>query len=233
VQILEKIPVHLDAEGVLKKLHIDKKANKKGFLDYSNIIQELVEIANSVIEAKAIYRVSYVEDKNENTIDIDGVRFTSHVLRVNLDKVGRVFPYIITIGNELEKRADSFDSLIKQYCLGEIGDEALNMATGYIEGYLKREYQLGQISSMHPGSLKGWPIHQQKELFSLFDNVEDSIGVTLTNSLVMNPRKSLSGISFPTEVKFYSCQLCPRERCDERKAPYDKKLEEKYGTNSK
>lgn len=233
MQILENIPVYLDTKGMLKKLHIDKKANKKGFIDYSSIMQELVEIATSVIQAKAIYRVSYVEYKNENTIVIEGVSFTSHVLRVNLDKVGRVFPFITTIGSKLEKIADSFDSLIKQYCLGEIGDEALNMATGYIEGYLKRKYQLGQISSMHPGSLKGWPINQQKELFSLFDNVENSIGVTLENSLVMNPRKSLSGISFPTEVKFYSCQLCPKERCDERKAPYDKKLEEKYDTNLK
>ena len=26
---------------------------------------------------------------------------------------------------------------------------------------------------------------------------------------------------FPTEVKFESCQLCPREKCHTKQAPYD------------
>ena len=54
------------------------------------------------------------------------------------------------------------------------------------------------------------------------------IGVNLTDSFLMIPRKSISGIYFPTEIKFYSCQLCPRERCIGRKAPYDSKLAKNY-----
>ncbi len=81
---------------------------------------------------------------------------------------------------------------------------------------------------MNPGSLEDWPITQQKQLFSIFGNVEDLIGVKLTDSFLMIPRKSVSGIYFPTEVMFYSCQLCQRKNCEERQAPYDKSLEDKY-----
>lgn len=222
MEILDNIPTHLDPEEVSKKLHLDKK---KG---YSNTAQELVELANSVIHPKAIYEVSYIDHRNEDAVDIGGVKFTSRILTVNLDKIGRVFPYIVTIGKELEGRIASFDDLLRQYCLEEIGNIVVESTIEYLEGYLKRKYRIEQISSMSPGSLKNWPITQQKQLFSIFGNAEDLIGVKLTDSSLMIPKKSESGIFFPTEVKFYSCQLCPRENCEGRAAPYDKNVAESY-----
>jgi len=62
--VLDNIPIHLDPEEVLKRLHLD---GKRGYL---NAVQELVEIANSVIHPKVIYEVSYVDNKNEDTVDI-------------------------------------------------------------------------------------------------------------------------------------------------------------------
>ncbi len=66
-------------------------------------------------------------------------------------------------------------------------------------------------------------------MFEVLSGVESSLGVTLTEHLLMLPRKSVSGIFFPTEVTFYSCQLCPRKRCEGRKAPYDRNLAGEYG----
>jgi len=82
---------------------------------------------------------------------------------------------------------------------------------------------------MAPGSLVDWPIEEQAPLFKLLGDVENSIGVKLTDSLLMLPAKSISGIYFPTEVSFFSCQLCPRQRCESRKAKYDPGLAEQYG----
>ncbi len=222
MEILDDIPMHLDINEVSKKLHLDKK---KG---YSNTARELVELAISVIRPKVIYEVSYVGNKNEDTVDIGNVKFTSHVLRVNLDKIGKVFPYVVTIGKELEDNAASFDNLLKAYCLDEIGNMFVELGMEYLEDYLKRRYKLEQLSNISPGSLEDWPITQQKQLFSIFGNVEDLIGVKLTDRSLMIPKKSISGIFFPTHVKFYSCQLCPRENCKERAAPYDKNLAESY-----
>jgi hypothetical protein len=58
--------------------------------------------------------------------------------------------------------------------------------------------------------------------------VETVIGVTLTDHCLMIPLKSASGIYFPTEIKFESCQLCPRATCVGRRAPYDPALLKKY-----
>jgi hypothetical protein len=40
----------------------------------------------------------------------------------------------------------------------------------------------------------------------------------------MLPNKSVSGIRFPTEIAFESCQLCRRENCSSRRAAFDKNM---------
>lgn len=83
---------------------------------------------------------------------------------------------------------------------------------------------------MSPGSGgKGvWGIQQQKEFFELFDGEEKTIGVELTKDFLMVPNKSVSGIIYPTDISFESCQLCHRENCPSRQASYDPQLAEEY-----
>ena len=80
---------------------------------------------------------------------------------------------------------------------------------------------------MTPGSLEDWPISEQRPLFEILGDIQDAIGVQLKDSLMMSPVQSVSGIIFPTEATFESCQLCPRENCPGRRAAYDKNLYEK------
>jgi len=225
MEVLDNIPFRLDTKEVLKHSRL-RKENK----DIERIVQELIEIVRPVARPKAIYEVSYIDNKNEDSLDIGGVRFTSRVLRVNLDKVERVFPYVVTCGRELDEIDIPSHELMKCYYLDQIKETVLLLARSYLEGYLKRRYALGQLSRMAPGagSLEDWPITQQKELFSIFGNVEDLIGVKLTDKCLMVPVKSVSGIFFPTEIRFESCQLCPREGCIERRAPYNADLVKKY-----
>ena len=77
---------------------------------------------------------------------------------------------------------------------------------------------------MSPGSLADWPLEQQRALFAVLGDTEGLIGVRLAESCLMIPTKSVSGMRFPTETSFESCQLCPRAVCPGRRAPYDKGL---------
>ena len=79
---------------------------------------------------------------------------------------------------------------------------------------------------MNPGSLPDWPITEQAKLFSLLGDVKALIGVTLTESMLMLPTKSVSGVYFETERNFENCELCARENCPGRRKPFD---EAKYG----
>lgn len=223
MEVLDSIPVRLNVKEVLRRLHI-RKENKY----VEGIVQELIEIVRSITKPKAIYEVCYVDNKNEDSLYIDGVRFTSRVLRINLDKVERVFPYVATCGRELDEVIVSSDDVMKDYCLDTIKEMVLRSAISHLTDYLTKNYALGQMSRMSPGSLGDWPITQQKGLFSIFGDVENLIGVKLTESFLMIPVKSVSGICFPTEIKFESCQLCSREVCSGRRAPYDPDLVKRY-----
>ena len=223
MEVLNSIPIRLDPEEVLQQLHM-RNTNA----DIKKGIQELIEIVRPIAKPKAIYEVSYVNNRNKDSLNIGGIRFTSRVLRINLDKIERVFPYIATCGRELDEVAVPSHELVKSYCLDIIKEMLVYSARSYLEDYLTRNYGLGQISEMEPGSLESWPITQQKELFSIFGNVEGLIGVKLTEHFLMIPVKSVSGIYFPTEINFESCQLCPREKCIGRRVSYDPELAKKY-----
>jgi len=225
MEVLNDIAFQLDIDALLARLHIDKESED------AKDIQRLIDHIAPLIKPKALYEVSYIQYKGCDTVNIGAITFTSRVLRVNLDKVERVFPYIATCGRELEKIVAATDDFMRRFWLDTIKDMALEASGKYLSNYLKRRYALGQMSSMSPGagSQDLWLIEQQKQLFSIFGNVEDLIGVRLTDSFLMVPNKSVSGIYFPTEIKFESCQLCPRKECSSRRAPYDKNLlEAKY-----
>lgn len=208
-------------------LNIEEAKSKLRAVDWQQI-QNLLEVANPLISAQAVYEVSYINEKLEDAVVIDGVRFSSQVLRKNLDSVGRVFPYVVTIGAGLEEKAKECEDLLEQYYLDHIGNIALIKARKHLEEHLRSVFALAGISYMSPGSLLDWPLEEQKPLFSLLKGAEKMIGVRLNENLLMVPKKSVSGIFFPTESTFFSCQLCRREKCEWRKAPYSEDLEKQY-----
>jgi len=162
-------------------------------------------------------------------------RFVSKVLRANLEEVERVFPYVATCGRELDSAPTSDGDVFRQFCWDAIKEMALHVALSHLVDHLKEVHELESLSSMNPGSgdLEVWPIEQQKELFAFFGDVEDRIGVALTDSCLMIPNKSVSGLFFSSEHGFESCQLCHREDCQRRRSPFDPHLwEEKLGKRS-
>ncbi|CAB1060582.1 hypothetical protein D1BOALGB6SA_5348 [Olavius sp. associated proteobacterium Delta 1] len=220
--ILENIQIKLDFEAVRRRLHLKRDRDL-------NSVQDLVDTAQPLVEARVLYKVSYIEEKLDDGVVVEGLQFISNVLRKNLEHAERVFPFVITIGKKIGEKLDTCNDLLEKFYLDTIGNVALNQVRLALKGHLKQQYAIEKTAFMAPGSLPNWPIEQQKPLFRLLGDVQASIGVELTDSLLMLPAKSVSGIYFPTETSFFSCQLCPRERCDSRKAKYSLKLAEAYG----
>jgi len=223
MEVLGNIPIDLEPGKVLRRLRLRERNEH-----IEETVRELLEIARPMARPKAVYAVCYVANRDEDSLDIGGASFTSRLLRVNLDRIGRVFPYVATCGRELDEIAVPSADFMKSYCLDVIKEMALRSAISYLENHLKTNYAVGQLSQMNPGSLESWPITQQRALFPVLGDVEALIGVELTESCLMIPVKSVSGIFFPTEVRFESCRLCPREVCGGRRAPYDPELAGKY-----
>lgn len=222
MEVLDDISVTVDLNKAGPRLNVQRTGDAEH-------VQRVLAEAAPLFAPRAVYSVCYVEERDPDGLLIGGHRFRSLVLRKNLDSVGRVFPFVVTLGGALEQRAAQSEDLLEKYYLDVIGNIALVEARKHLQRAIAGRYALGGVSFMSPGSLPDWPIEEQIPLFSLIGRVEEAIGVRLNESLLMIPRKSVSGILFPTEKSFYSCQLCPRERCEGRRAAYSEALAREYG----
>lgn len=196
---------------------------------YNQRLERMVGEAQSVARPKALFKVALIDEKGDDYVIVDGVRFNSRVLRVNLEPAHRVFPYVATCGRELYAWAESQADMLDRFWADTINELALRSATDALHAHVAERYRPGQTANMNPGSLGEWPLREQRALFNLLGDPETAIGVQLLKSCLMVPNKSVSGISFPTESGFFSCQLCPREDCPGRRAPFEPGLfEDKY-----
>ncbi len=224
MNILETIPLSLDPQEIAKKLRLSPRGHRQEMLD------QLLLKAREVIRPRAAYRVAYVFEKGEDTVKIGPITFKSRILRVNLDQAGKVFPYVVTLGEEFDRETRALNDMLLKYYLEELANYALGQAQEFLLAHLAQTYALGKPSRMNPGSLPDWPLEQQRNLFALLgpERIKEALGVSLTSSFLMVPVKSVSGIVFQAEKNFKSCQLCPRGNCLGRRAAYDKKLLSTY-----
>jgi Vitamin B12 dependent methionine synthase, activation domain len=215
----------IDFPALRTSLRVREKSD-----DESELRAMAAEI-RAVAQPKALLAVAFIEAKGEDYIIADGIRFTSRVMRVNLEDAHRCFPFVCTSGREAEAWAEAQSGFMRRFWADALNQAVLHTAVLALQGHIRERYQLESLSIMNPGSLADWPLREQRSLFSLLGNVQEAIGVELTKSLLMVPTKSVSGIMFPAEESFASCQLCPRELCPNRRAPYDSELyDRKYRT---
>lgn len=218
------IPCTIDRDELIKRMHI--KPNNSTFI---KTIDKLVDHALKIGNPKLLYKVSYVDFKGDDFVIIDGIKFTSRVLRVNLEETFKVVPYVVTCGTELEEWTKNINGMFDVFCADGIKETILYSALEKSFAIIDEELKIDHAVNMNPGSLPDWPVKEQKALFQLLGDVKSFIGVELKESFLMSPIKSVSGFRFPMEGTYENCMLCSRENCPGRKAPYEKNLyTEKY-----
>lgn len=216
--LLEGIPFGIDPGEAASQLKIPAEGP-----DFK-ALRGMIAGAASAGSPKAAYRECFLSGRKEDSLLIGGERFASRILRVNLENAHRVFLYVVTCGRELDAWSGEYSDPLLSYFADYIKETVLARALEYFYGYIERKYRLKKYSRMAPGSLRDWPLSEQAGLFKALAGSESPAGVELTDSFLMVPSKSVSGVLFPTEITFESCMLCPRERCPGRKAPYDETL---------
>jgi hypothetical protein len=223
VELIDNIPLTLDIAKIMVRLELHG-GNK---MDEASV-RELVDAAGRIARPRALYRESFITGKTGNSIEIDGTEFVSHLLRINLDRADRIFPYIATCGKELDSLQIPGADDSRLYCLKLIKEMALTAAVSRLQDYLRCKYALDFIFVLDPGEMQAWPSDHRKLLFSLLGNVEKSIGVSLTEDNSLVPACSRTGIFYHADIEFESCQLCSKEPCMTRRAPYNPELAKKH-----
>lgn len=215
-RVVDDIPFSFDARSFRAEVRLDATPELEGELE------RYLERALSTVRPSALLCVAFVGDRDGSRVEIGGRWFESEVLAENLAGIHRVFAYVATCGPEIYDLDISDLDPFASFWHDTLKTRAVRTAASHVCELTKTTYGIERLSSMNPGSgdVDVWPIRQQAPLFEVLGDVEGAIGVRLTESYLMVPDKSVSGVFFPSDTSYVNCQSCTRAICPDRRAPY-------------
>lgn len=215
-RVIGDLPVSLSFDEVAERLLLEEEDDRA-------LMRARCETAQALARPKGVYAVCPVTAIEGDRVTIGGAVFRSRVLAGNLRGVEKVYAYVVTCGREVDDWSKQETDPIVGLWLDMVKERILGKAMGPFLTQLAHEQGLERYATMSPGSgnVDVWPIGQQHTLFDLIGGVEEAIGVRLTESCLMLPTKSCSGILYPSEKGFITCTLCSRAHCPNRRAEYD------------
>ena len=211
-----------DAQHMAERLHVFED----DFEDFEAIYEKCAAIASP----KFVWKMADVERLDNDNVRIGDKMFHSRILHVNMQGVQRACAYVATCGRELYELALSCGDPLEQYWVNAISEQLLRSIGISAHNRLKDMLGEERLFSMNPGSLPDWPISEQRPLFDLIGDVYGKIGVELTDTFLMLPIKSNSGLYYASKEDFVNCEFCARGECPNRRAQFNEaKFAEKYG----
>jgi hypothetical protein len=187
---------------------------------------KLLKEAESVCSIKAEYRIfpvgSFIDD--DKAITINGFVFgVKKIVYGQIKRAGSVAIFLCTAGSEignLSRKAMRDGDLLTGYIYDVIGSEVVESAVDLMQENLQQEMNSAgkKITNRYSPGYCGWDVAEQQKLFQLMAG--NSCGVTLNDSSLMNPEKSVSGfIGIGENVKYnhYTCRICDMKDCIYRK----------------
>ena len=193
---------------------------KVGTEQYDRLLW-LYATAFGIGRPKALVVEAEVEEVNAETVRVGGVEIVSPLVRAKLLQSPVAYAYLLTCGQEVEKWSKTLTDIVDVFYVDELKKLWLGCAEKAVRTEVwKRLVPDAALSSLNPGSLPQWPIEGQRELFRILGDTEGTVGVCLTESCLMLPSKSVSGILFQDHTGHVNCALCPRENCPNRRVPF-------------
>lgn len=190
------------------------------------MIREVIDQVGQFCEIQGGYRIfdSFQRDKKNHTITLDHVTFHVKPTVSNLiRKAEMAAVFVCTAGPDVIEWSKKFMSdgdLMKGYVVDVAGSEIVERAMDKIQMALEedmKEKGFGITDRYSPGYCD-WNVAEQKKLFSLLP--ENYCGISLSESSLMYPIKSVSGIigiGKNAERKGYTCDFCNMRDCVYRK----------------
>lgn len=184
----------------------------------SSLIDSQIARAYELIKAAYSYTLKEINAISDTVVCLEETtKLNSKTLSYVLADCIGVFIFLVTIGKRLEEEAFSLSEggdLLKGYILDTIGSEAVEEVACRLQddvGRIAKKNGYQATLRYSPGYCD-WDIQQQRDIFLAMDST--SIGVELTESCLMIPQKSISGIIGISENKgdrLSPCVVCERE----------------------
>jgi hypothetical protein len=212
-------------------LSIDEIAEESGYAGGSvpDYFRDL--IAESIAKCKAIstpacgYRLLPVnrESTTSERIAIGEIYFNCQkIVSASLKNAEMLMLFTCTIGSEMETIASRYfeeGDAVKGHFTDVVASAAVESVTDLLHNHIAEIMKMQQLAITNrfsPGYC-GWPVSEQKTLFSFFP--EGLCGITITDSSLMLPKKSTSGIigiGAAVNREPYTCNKCTQKECTYR-----------------
>jgi hypothetical protein len=192
----------------------------------TELIEEIFKESAEICNIKAEYRIySEVEfNSNDWSIGINKINFQiKKIVFGQIKKSDSVAVFLSTAGKEIgmrSRKAMQEKDLLRGYLYDVVGSEIVEAAADLMQAELKDAMVSSgkKITNRYSPGYCGWDVAEQHKLFQLVP--DNFCGIRLTESALMDPVKSVSGIiGIGENIKFnpYTCNLCDMRDCIYRK----------------
>jgi len=182
------------------------------------ILYEAEEICN--IRAQFLIFNDVLFDNENKAVVINDISFqVQNIVFSQIKKSDSVALFLCTAGEEIgirSRQAMKDRDLLRGYVYDVVGSEIVEAAADLMQKELNKMVtaENRKITNRYSPGYCGWSVAEQHKLFSFFR--DNFCGITLTESALMNPVKSVSGIiGIGKNVKYasYQCHLCDDKNC--------------------
>jgi hypothetical protein len=219
--ILDKWKIQLTTNDVLRSQGADPETIRLRRPSLVKSANDAISIGTPLLHPRVLYEKYIVKGLIHERLDLsssspsNGKSYLSgQLIAQHLARAQMIIVMVCTIGSELD---ESISSLFKvdpiiAIALDGVGSAAVEMlaiqACNYFEAQAKND-GLNTSMPLNPGMV-GWPVEQgQPQIFTLLNS--DEIQVSLTESCMMTPNKSLSmvlGVGENVSAVGSSCDYC-------------------------
>jgi hypothetical protein len=190
------------------------------------LIDEVLPLVISRLNLRCGFRILPAESVKLTigTVSVQGVDFsTGPIISNELKHSTSAAFFAATAGPRLEQWAGEVmasGDMMRGYIIDAIASEYVTQASEWLEHRVEEEAgkRGWQISNRYSPGHCDWPVSEQHKLFSFLP--ENFCGITLTESSLMIPIKSVSGvIGLGRDVKrgAFQCAICEFKDCFRRR----------------
>ncbi|MGD0340256.1 MAG: vitamin B12 dependent-methionine synthase activation domain-containing protein [Bacteroidales bacterium] len=201
-------------------------SDKKSEVHFSDLIEKTLGEAEEVSTIKAEYRIfdDVVFNDVDKTVSVNDITFEIRkIVYGQLKKSESAALFLCTAGVEIgrmSRQAMKDGDLLGGYIYDVVGSEIVEAAADLMQADLERAMASSgrRITNRFSPGYCGWDVSEQHKLFQLIPGTY--CGIRLTDSALMDPEKSVSGmIGIGKNVRHlpYTCSICDMKDCIYRK----------------
>jgi hypothetical protein len=213
--VFEDIELMIDADAVLRGQGADPAVMRERRPALVKLAEQAIEEGLPLVEPRVDWRTLQVREvRHERVLLEGGGQLSGKLVVQHLAQAEQVHVLVCSIGDSLERYSQEVWSSSAVYSLaldgaGSAAVEALaNAACRHLEEQAAERGWKCSIP-LSPGMLD-WPVEQgQPQIFALMEG--ESLGVSLTPSFLMMPRKALTmvvGAGPQLEMAGKTCDYC-------------------------